>query len=134
MHRSSSVRLHSVALFSFSLFDGTRPTVGRLMRRTVTHVSIISYSLYLMHDQLFGLMAHLTGPGIIYAAIAMAVAWAVSYLLHTQFERPALKLRDRWFGDTAQMQTAATSQATQKAAARRSKILAIGLKAGPVDL
>lgn len=69
-----------------------------LIRRTITWVSLISYSLYLTHTDIASLTQNsifLTQFQLNYYWFAMFIAFLLSSILYLYFEKPILKFRDR---------------------------------------
>jgi peptidoglycan/LPS O-acetylase OafA/YrhL len=69
-----------------------------LIRRVVTWVSLISYSLYLTHTDIAGMVQNslfLSNWQLNNYLFAMVIAFSLSTLLYFYFEKPILKWRDR---------------------------------------
>lgn len=99
-------------VFSFSLTSAgtllllpylSQWKTGRgLVYRSITHISLISYALYLVHRTLvmqtlvdpLGLAVPL--PSLVLFALVWLFSWALSALVHYYFEVPIMRLRNRW--------------------------------------
>ncbi|WP_394666578.1 acyltransferase family protein [uncultured Chryseobacterium sp.] len=76
-------------------------TKNRFLDRTVTTISLISYSLYLVHFSILDVLIFSRFPNetefssvVIYVSY-LAVAFGLSYIVYKYFEIPMTKLRDK---------------------------------------
>ncbi|MBC6606477.1 hypothetical protein H8B13_06580 [Hymenobacter sp. BT188] len=73
-----------------------------LVYRSLTHISLISYALYLVHRTLvmqtlvdpLGLAVPL--PSLVLFGLVWLFSWALSALVHYYFEVPVMRVRNRW--------------------------------------
>lgn len=64
-------------------------------RRAIEHISIISYSVYLVHNEIFPITARLYGAGLLSAIMALLATWAIAYAVYATVERYFLQMRNR---------------------------------------
>jgi peptidoglycan/LPS O-acetylase OafA/YrhL len=99
-------------VFSFSLTSAatllllpylSQWKTGRgMLYKALTHISMISYALYLVHRTL--VMHTLVDPlgmavplsPLVLFALVWLLSWTLSVLMHNYFEVPIMRLRNRW--------------------------------------
>jgi len=102
-----STKVYTISLQSLGCllllpkFDSIK-TAPRWLTRAVTHISLISYSMYLINSALVGeVISHNFPPhGPKTAWFMYGVYWLViitaSTLLYKYYEKPTTNLRDKW--------------------------------------
>jgi peptidoglycan/LPS O-acetylase OafA/YrhL len=102
---SISIGLCLLALESSHLVN--RVWAPRRWAGPVRFISLSSYSMYLIHlsafEPLWRINFHTTSvaQSLMWMAAALAIASALASVMYLWFERPMLRLRDRWTGSTA---------------------------------
>ncbi len=66
------------------------------------HLALLSYAIYLLHMLVVRGFLHWLPPAQTWTAVLISCAayallsWSAAWLLYRSFERPILRLRDRW--------------------------------------
>lgn len=79
------------------VFDGIKTLRWRWLQRGVGHVAAISYSLYLYHTTINMVINAVNIKGWAAWWLSWIVGFVLASLLYWAFERPILRLRDRYF-------------------------------------
>jgi peptidoglycan/LPS O-acetylase OafA/YrhL len=77
----------------------SHPALALLRLRPVVYIGTISYTMYLIHVEIFLLLSRLSGVQVLRGMAAMSVTVAVAALSWKYFETPILRLRnwpERW--------------------------------------
>jgi peptidoglycan/LPS O-acetylase OafA/YrhL len=73
-----------------------------LNTRIASFFGVLSYSLYLVHHVILGVVeAHVALPGVARAVIALALSTALSWTIYQTIEKPCARLRKRLSGAAA---------------------------------
>ena len=103
--RADSLVLHMAGFPATSLaaalllptLDGWRSAHGALARKSVTCISLWSYSLYLVNMPVFVVLSHVIGgaPKLLCMIFFLSISFALSALIYRFYEKPMTRLRDR---------------------------------------
>ncbi|MEP2935006.1 MAG: acyltransferase [Gilvibacter sp.] len=97
--------INSIAILCFVPWLSTWKSTNRWFRFGVTRISLISYSMYLLHYSVILQLLNYFMPirelssfdKVVYVAVYLLLTLFLSYLLYQIFEKPMMNLRDKPF-------------------------------------
>ncbi|MFN7912841.1 MAG: acyltransferase family protein [Bacteroidota bacterium] len=83
--------------FFYELKLNTNPIINKLILKFVTQTSLLTYAIYLIHMQVYGLkVLELSNSELINFLIKVIIIYLIAAVLYNFYEKPFLKLRERF--------------------------------------